>query len=82
MFRDNEEFEFLTAMVDKDDVADVRFQEGWAFAAWLARVGEYEIEGEVAPFIKDVADDELEEGAAESLDAAEDHLLSGGGASE
>jgi len=42
-------------------MSEIRFQEGWAFAAWLAKAGEYEIEGEVAPFIKGTTDAVLDE---------------------
>jgi hypothetical protein len=34
-------------------MADIRFQESWAFAAWLAHTGEYEIDGDPTPFIRD-----------------------------
>lgn len=44
-------------------MADVRFQEGWAFAVWLAKAGEYEIDGDPTPFIR-LADDELVFGEA------------------
>lgn len=37
-------------------MADVRFQEGWAFAVWLAKAGEYEIEGDPTPFIRDAGE--------------------------
>lgn len=36
-------------------MADVRFQEGWAFAVWLSRAGEYEIDGDPTPFIRNAA---------------------------
>lgn len=38
-------------------MADVRFQEGWAFAVWLSKAGEYEIDGDPTPFIRDVGDE-------------------------
>lgn len=58
-------------------MADVRFQEAWAFAAWLAKDGEYEIDGEVAPFIKEANDSALGNEAEETVEVAEDHLLAG-----
>lgn len=60
-------------------MADVRFQEGWALAAWLQRAGVYEIDGEVAPFIRTATDADLDESEGGSTEAAEASLLGGGG---
>ncbi|MGF6695372.1 hypothetical protein M2318_005474 [Metapseudomonas resinovorans] len=35
-------------------MSNIRFQEGWAFAVWLSKAGEYKIEGDPTPFIRDV----------------------------
>ncbi len=58
-------------------MSTIRFQEGWAFAAWLANVGEYHIEGEVAPFIKTATDAVLDEDATDTVEAAEEQFLTG-----
>lgn len=42
-------------------MADVRFQEGWAFAVWLSKTGEYEIDGDPTPFIRDATGESRDE---------------------
>lgn len=34
-------------------MADIRFQEAWAFAIWLQKAGKYEVEDDSIPFIKE-----------------------------
>lgn len=46
-------------------MADVRFQEGWAFAVWLSQTGEYEIDGDPTPFIRDATAEPGEEDGEE-----------------
>jgi hypothetical protein len=56
-------------------MSDIRFQEGWALAAWLAKSDQYHIDGEVAPFIVSATDSALDEGMEETTEAAEEHML-------